>query len=126
MKEKVKFYQCSKCGNVIELIDGNINNITCCGQKMMELTANTVDASQEKHVPVYEENNSEIIVKVGEVEHPMEEAHYIMWIAQVTNDRVIRVNLNPGDKPEAKFTYIPDSIVYEYCNKHGLWKNKVK
>ena len=126
MKEKVKFYQCSKCGNVIELIDGNINNITCCGQKMMELTANTVDASQEKHVPVYEKNNSEIIVKVGEVEHPMEDAHYIMWIAQVTANNITRVNLIPGEKAAAKFPNIKDSIIYAYCNKHGLWKTIIK
>lgn len=126
MKEKVKFYQCSKCGNVIELIDGNINNITCCNQKMVELTANTVDASQEKHVPVYEEKNSEILVKIGEVEHPMEESHYIMWIAQVTANNITRVNLIPGEKTTAKFPNIKDSIIYAYCNKHGLWKTIIK
>lgn len=126
MKEKVKFYRCPICGNVIELIDGNINNITCCNQKMVELTANIVDASQEKHVPVYEEKNSEIIVKVGEVEHPMEESHYIMWIAQVTDNAITRINLKPREKAVVNFSNIKDSIIYVYCNKHGLWKTIVK
>lgn len=35
-----------------------------------ELIANTVDAAQEKHVPVIEINNDTVNMKVGSVEHP--------------------------------------------------------
>ena len=49
-----------------------------------------------------------------------------MWISLVTDDRVIRVDLNPLDTPVVRFPYIKDSIVYEYCNLHGLWKNIIK
>ena len=56
---------------------------------------NTTDAATEKHVPVYEKVEDEIVVKVGEVEHPMEKEHYIMWIAQVTENRVNKVKLYP-------------------------------
>ena len=124
MKE-VKFYKCPICGNVIELIDGNINHMMCCGRAMEELIADTVDASLEKHVPAYEINNDEIIVKIGEVEHPMEEKHYIMWIALVNDNRIIRYNLTANDKALVKFPYVKNSIVYAYCNLHGLWKKEI-
>ncbi|MDD5888506.1 MAG: desulfoferrodoxin family protein [bacterium] len=126
MQEKIKFYKCPICGNVVEVVEGDINHITCCGKKMEELVANSFDASVEKHVPIYEQDNDEIIVKIGKTEHPMENVHYIMWIAQVTENRVVRVKLSPEEKPEAKFRYIKGSTIYAYCNKHDLWKKEVK
>ena len=56
----------------------------------------------------------------------MEEKHYITFITLVTEDRVIRKDLKPGDEPVVRFPYIPESTIYEYCNLHGLWKNDVK
>ena len=56
----------------------------------------------------------------------MEEKHYIMWISLVTDNKVIRVGLKPGDEPIVRLPYIKGSIIYEYCNLHGLWKNIVK
>ena len=126
MKEKVNYFKCPVCGNIIEVIDGNIDRIKCCGKELELLVANTIDASLEKHIPVYEINNNEIVVKVGDIIHPMEEKHYIMWVSLVTNDMVIRVELHPGDEPIVRFPYVKDSIIYEYCNIHGLWKNIVK
>lgn len=126
MKENVRFYKCKKCQNVIGLIHGNSGNIKCCGEEMELLHANSTDAATEKHVPVYEIDGNEIVVKVGEVEHPMEEDHYIMWIAQVSSDRTTRVRLHPGQATETRFPYIKGSVLYEYCNKHGLWKKEVE
>ena len=63
MKENVRFYFCPICGNVIGLIDGNMDHVTCCGRKMELMQANTNDASQEKHVPVYEKVEDELVVK---------------------------------------------------------------
>ena len=126
MKQNVRFYKCEKCENVIGLIHGNSENIKCCGKNMKLLNPNTVDAASEKHLPVYEKDGDEIIVKVGEVEHPMEEDHYIMWVAQVTEDRTIRVRLHPGQSTETRFPYVPGALLYEYCSKHGLWKTEVK
>lgn len=123
MKEDIKFYKCPICGNVIEVMEGNIANIRCCGQMMEEIVANTTDAAVEKHVPVYEKIEDEIIVKVGEVEHPMEKEHYIMWIAQVTQNKVTKVKLYPEQETQTRFPYIAGSTLYAYCNKHGLWKN---
>lgn len=126
MKENIKFYICPICGNIIEVVEDNTDNITCCGKKMKELVANTEDAAVEKHVPVYEKVEDEIVVKVGSIEHPMEKEHYIMWIAEVTENRIVRVKLYPEQATETRFPYIPKSTLYAFCNKHGLWKSQVK
>ena len=126
MKEKIKYFKCPICGNVIEVVNGDIDRVKCCGKELEQLIANTVDAALEKHVPVYDIDNDEIIVKVGEIIHPMEEKHYIMWVSLVTDDRVIRVELKPETEPIVRFPYVKGSIIYEYCNLHGLWKNIVE
>ena len=126
MKENVKFYKCQICGNIIGLIDGNMEHIKCCGKEMNLLEANTTEASTEKHVPIYEIVEDEIVVKVGEVEHPMEKDHYIMWIAQVTENKTTRVKLYPEQSTETRFPYIPGATLYAYCNKHGLWKTEIE
>ena len=126
MSENVRFYKCNKCGNVIGFIHGNSDNIKCCGEQMTLIHTNETDGATEKHVPVYEKDGDEIIVRVGEVEHPMEADHYIMWIAQVSDNRTTRVRLHPGESTETRFPYIPDSTLYAYCNKHSLWKKDVE
>ena len=51
--KKLVFYRCSVCGNVaVKLVDSGVPMV-CCGRPMNEIKANTTDASQEKHVPVY-------------------------------------------------------------------------
>ena len=116
MKENVRFYRCPICDNVIGLIDGDMEHIKCCGKPMEQMIANTTD------VPVCEIVDDELVVKVGEVEHPMEKDHYIMWIAQVTDNRTTRVRLYPEQATETRFPYIKGATIYAYCNKHGLWK----
>ena len=126
MKENVKFYICPICGNIVELVEGDIRRVVCCGKPMEELVANVVDAAVEKHVPVYEMVEDELLVKVGEVEHPMEKEHYIMWIALVIDNKIIRVKLYPQQSTETRLPYIKGATLYAYCNKHGLWKNTVE
>lgn len=89
---------------------------------MEELVPNVVDAATEKHIPVYEKVEDEIVVKVGEVEHPMDKEHYIMWVVQATDNSINRITLYPEQSTEVRFKYIPKATLYAYCNKHGLWK----
>ena len=126
MKDKIRYYKCPICGNVIEVINGDVSRVRCCGQELVLLNANTVDAALEKHVPVYEIDGNEIIVRVGEVIHPMEEKHYITFISLVTDDKIIRVDLKPGVEPVVRLPYVPNADIYEYCNLHGLWKSTVE
>lgn len=91
-----------------------------------ELIANTVDAAQEKHVPVIEVNGETVTVKVGSVEHPSLPAHYIEFIVLVIEGGMQMKWLKPGDKPEATFKVTDKPVAaFEYCNLHGLWKAEV-
>ena len=91
---------------------------------MKLLEGKTSDEGNEKHVPVIEKTEKGFLVKVGSVEHPMEQEHYIEWIEIIADNKVYRKFLNPGDKPEAQFEIQAESITArEYCNLHGLWKS---
>ena len=91
-----------------------------------ELIANTVDAAQEKHVPVITVDGETVKVAVGSVEHPSLPAHYIEFIVLVTETGMQMRWLKPGDKPEAIFKVTDKPVAaFEYCNLHGLWKAEV-
>ena len=123
-----KFYKCETCGNVVvKLVDSKVP-LVCCGSKMQELVPNTVDASNEKHVPqVTMLENNMIKVEVGSVAHPMTEDHHIAFIYVETENGGIRIDLPHEGKPEAVFCTCNDKpiAVYEYCNLHGLWKTEL-
>ena len=126
MVEKLQVYKCDICGNMVEVLNVGGGTLTCCGKPMTLLTENTVDAAVEKHIPVAEEKDGELLVKVGEVEHPMLTEHFIQWVEVITKDgQVLRKHLNAGEKPVATFQDNGDvDRVREYCNLHGLWSNK--
>ena len=73
----MKFYKCSHCGNIIAYVDPKGPKVSCCGEEMKELVANTTDAATEKHVPVVEIDGNLVTVTVGSTIHPMEEKHSI-------------------------------------------------
>ncbi len=127
MSEKQKFYICKHCGNLVGKIKDSGAKIVCCGDQMEELVPNTVDASQEKHVPVVTIENNVITVQVGSALHPMLEEHHIEWIYLETKKGGQRKSLTIGGKPEAIFLLEDDEVVaaYEYCNLHGLWKAEI-
>lgn len=111
--------------SLVMLIGGSGADITCDGKPMTFLKANTVDASQEKHVPQVTVDGNKVIVKVGSVAHPMTEAHLIQWIYLQTKRGGQYVHLTASDKPEAEFVIADGDeplAAYEYCNLHGLWK----
>ena len=121
----MKFYICEVCGNIITHVNASDVPVFCCGQKMRELVPGTVDASLEKHVPVYRVEGNLVHVKVGSVEHPMLAEHSIQWVAVESRQGVQIKYLQPGQAPEASFALADDDelvAVYEYCNLHGLWK----
>ena len=123
MAERLEVYKCEACGNIVEVLHGGAGELVCCGEPMVRLVENTVDAAKEKHVPVVEKTADGVKVKVGDVAHPMEEKHYIEWIEIIVDGKAHRQFLNPGEAPEATFQIDADKVVArEYCNLHGLWK----
>ena len=126
----MKFLRCKVCGKIIAMVNDCSSCPTkCCGEAMEEIPVNTQDGAHEKHLPVYNIEGNILKVKVGEVDHPMLEAHYIQWIAVQTDKGNQRKVLQPGQAPYAEFALLPGEkvlAVYEYCNLHGLYKAQYK
>ena len=122
---ELKFYRCKRCGNIVAVVKNGGGKLVCCGEPMEEIIAGTVEASKEKHIPVYTVNGNEVTVRIGSVDHPMQDVHYIEWVVLQTKFGNQRRALNPNDAPEVKFALLPNDevvAVYAYCNLHGLWK----
>ena len=119
-----QIYRCKVCGNIVEVLTAGGGVLVCCGQPMELLSEKKEDVGSEKHVPVIEKTENGILVKVGSIPHPMEEAHHIEWIEVIADGMSFRKFLKAGDKPEADFCLKAEKIeAREYCNLHGLWKS---
>ena len=122
---KQKFYICAHCGKIVALVKESGVPVMCCGAKMNEIIPGTVEASVEKHVPVWKVEGNLVTVTVGSVEHPMLPEHYIEWVSLQTKQGNQRKLLEPGQPPKVCFALCEgDEVeaVFEYCNLHGLWK----
>ena len=124
----VKFYKCMHCGNIAVMVFDAGVPLVCCGEKMVELVADSQDAALEKHVPAVEVEGNKVIVNVGSVDHPMLEEHWIQFICLVTDKGYQTHPLAPGDAPHAEFVVAEGETplkVYEHCNLHGLWVTEI-
>ena len=123
MAKQNDVYRCSVCGNIVEYMFVGGGQLVCCNEPMKLLNENTTDAATEKHVPVIEKTADGYKVTVGEVPHPMEEKHYIMWIELIADGVVYRQHLLPGQPPVAEFCIKAEDVAArEYCNLHGHWR----
>jgi superoxide reductase len=121
----MKFYRCSRCGQIIAIVKETGVPVVCCGEPMAEVIPGTTDASLEKHVPVFTVEGNKVQVSVGSAAHPMLSEHYIEWVAIETKSGNQRKQLSPGDEPKVCFSICDgDEVkaVYAYCNLHSLWK----
>lgn len=121
---KTLFYICPICGNVIlRIINSGVTPV-CCNQPMQELKPNTIDASQEKHVPVITQlGKGHYRVTIGVTPHPTTEEHHINFIYLATKHGGQLRNLTTNNPASADFCDCEDPIVgaYAHCNLHGLW-----
>ncbi len=121
----MKFYKCEGCGKIAVLFKESACPTKCCGEPMVEIVPGTVDAAKEKHIPDVAVEGNKVIVKVGAVEHPMLDAHYIEWIILETSQGFQKKDLKPGQAPCAAFALAEGETAvaaYESCNLHGIWK----
>ena len=105
-------YRCEVCGNIVEVLHEGEGQLVCCDKPMVELPEKIEDPEKgEKHVPVIEKTEKGVLVKVGAVEHPMDEDHYIEFIEIIADGVIYRKHLKPRDKPEAEFCIEAENIV---------------
>jgi len=123
LTEKLQVYRCNVCGNIVMVLHPGAGTLVCCNQPMQLLEEKTEDVGKEKHVPLIEKMGEIVKIRVGSIQHPMEEKHYIEWIELKTDDEISIKFLKPGDRPEAEFRTTSEKLsAREYCNIHGLWK----
>ena len=121
-----EIYKCNLCGNIIDVSHAAGGTLVCCGQDMTLIKENTEEASTEKHIPIIEKTKNNTIIKVGSINHPMDDNHYIEWIEAEIDNQQIRQYLNPGEAPQMTINH-NDIIITKasaYCNIHGLWTTK--
>jgi len=126
-QEGLKFYRCNNCGNLfLTIIDPDITP-SCCGSSMEILQANRLNEGAEKHVPIIENENGIVTVRVGIQAHPMSAEHRIEWVALTNGSRVEIQKLSLTSDPVATFTNIQNEggrlKAYSFCNIHGLWSS---
>lgn len=113
-----RLYVCPVCGNVMFAKGDSV--ISCCGIALPPLEAEEPD---EEHRATVEKVENEYFVSIP---HEMSKTHFVSFIAYVTMDRFEMKALYPEGNAEARF--FPRSRngkLYFYCNRHGLYCQKL-
>lgn len=112
-----KFYVCPVCGNVIHCSGETV--LSCCGVTLPALDAEEPD---EDHPIRIEHVEDEQFITV---EHAMTKQHYISFVAFVTTDRLQLVKLYPEGNAQARLQLRGRGYLFFYCNRHGLYRQRV-
>ena len=115
---KGKFYICPVCGNVL-FSTGSVT-ASCCG---VTLIAAEPEEPNTEHYFSIEKSEDEYYVTSR---HSMAKDHFISFFAAVGDNGVIIVKQYPEMNARARFKINRTRDIYAYCNKHGLFKVKVK
>ena len=115
---RTKLYVCPMCGNVIHSVGAAV--VSCCGITLPALEAEAADPGHELRV---EQMEDEYYVTV---DHPMEKAHFISFLAAVSDDGFHLVKLYPEGTAGARFKASGVRTVYCYCNQHGLFLHQIR
>ena len=116
--ERARFYICPICGNVIWSMGEGA--FSCCGVTLPPLEPEEPD---QDHVLSVETVDNEWYVSA---DHPMTKDHYLSFIALVSYDRVQLCKLYPEQAAEARFPRRGGGTLYACCNRHGLYRVKLK
>lgn len=115
---RLRLYVCPLCGNVIMSTGEAV--ISCCG---ITLPAAEAESADEAHAVTLERVEDEYYVHAA---HAMSKTHYISFFAAVGSDGYTLKKCYPEGPAEARFTIRGVRTLYWYCNRHGLFKMKVK
>lgn len=146
----MKVYQCKGCGHV-EFDEAPEKCLVCGAAKSSFVETadaikrpadpNALTEGDKKHIPrivVVKECGLipggccvDVHVKVGEIEHVMQDEHYIVCLDYYLDHRFIsRVWLSPGVCHPAAGLHLNASTgavtAVAYCNVHGNWMNEAQ
>ena len=112
-----RLYVCPICGNVLHSTGDAV--ISCCGVTLPALDAEEPD---EAHTLTVERVEDEQFLTVH---HPMTKDHYISFLAYASADRFQLVKLYPEGEAQTRLQLRGRGTVYFFCNRHGLFRQKV-
>ena len=112
-----KFYCCPVCGNILHAMGDAV--ISCCGVTLPPLEAEEVDEAHRLTLQPVEDE------RFVTVDHEMTKRHYLSFLAYVTTDRIQMVKLYPEGNAECRLNIRGRGLLYLYCNRHGLMKQKI-
>jgi len=138
----MNIYICKVCGHIS--FNNALDNCPVCHAPKTSFNQNndvfkeSEEKSKEaavKHIPsikvvkecglIKEQGCTDIIVRIGETLHPMEEAHHINFIDCYIDKKFIsRIDLTPGVWASGCFHLKntgSKTIIVENCNLHGYW-----
>ena len=114
---RASLYVCPVCGNVL-WSSGNAL-ISCCGITLPSLEAEDADSDHALQVtPV----DDEFFLTIT---HEMSKQHYISFIVFVSSGHFELVKLYPEGNAETRMSLRGGGLLYWYCNRHGLFCQKV-
>ena len=111
---RVKWYVCPVCGNVIQAAGEAL--VSCCGITLPPLEPEDADEAHAIQVEIVE---NEYYVSI---DHPMTKEHYISFLAAVSDMGTQLVRLYPEGGAGARFRIHRVSRLYACCNRHGLFQ----
>lgn len=114
---RTPWYVCPVCGNVIHATGQMV--VSCCGITLPPLEAEEMGEDHELEIMQVED---EYFVTM---EHPMTKAHYISFLAAVSDSSVQMVKLYPEGNCEARFKINQVKKIYAYCNQEGLFEKRI-
>lgn len=112
-----KFYVCPLCGNCLHSTGNAL--VSCCGITLPPLEAEAADGD---HTVTIENVEDEHFLTIH---HPMTKQHFISFAAFVTCDRIQMVKFYPEGNAETRMQLRGMGTLYYYCNRHGLFKQKI-
>ena len=115
---RCRFYVCPACGNAI--VSTGEALVSCCGITLPPIEAEEPDAD---HAPDVVRSEDEYAVSI---DHPMTKEHYISFFAAVSDRGVRLVKLYPEEGAQARFGIGETRQLYDYCNRHGLFRQKAE
>lgn len=112
-----KFYVCPVCNNIIRTVGEAV--ISCCGITLQPLDPEEPDDDHPITIEAVEDTH------FITVHHQMTKEHYISFVAYLTSDKVQFVKFYPEGNAETRLNILGRGVLYFYCNRHGLMKQKI-
>ena len=86
MVEHGKIFKCEDCGSIVEVLVDAHEEKDCCDSSKNVIEPQTEGDKAPKHVPVISVDGNEVTVAVGEVQHPMDDDHFIQFVELIVGD----------------------------------------